>query len=54
VARGHLLELSGDASGARRAWNHALELPMSAHERTSLIEHRDKLEDAAIDDAASS
>jgi RNA polymerase sigma-70 factor (ECF subfamily) len=54
VARGHLLELSGDASGARRAWNHALELPMSAHERTSLIEHRDQLEDAAIDDAASS
>ena len=40
VVRGHLLELSGDARGARRAWDQALELPMSAHERTALLEHR--------------
>ena len=40
VARGHLLELSGDDDGARRAWDQALELPMSAHERSALIEHR--------------
>jgi RNA polymerase sigma-70 factor (ECF subfamily) len=40
VARGHLLELSGDVVAARRAWDRALELPMSAHERVALIEHR--------------
>jgi RNA polymerase sigma-70 factor (ECF subfamily) len=40
VARGHLLELSGDLDAARLAWDHALELPMSAHERTALVEHR--------------
>lgn len=39
VARGHLLELSGDERGAHRAWGRALELPMSAHERASLAEH---------------
>jgi len=39
VARGHLLEMSGDALAARRAWGQALELPMSAHERHALIEH---------------
>jgi RNA polymerase sigma-70 factor (ECF subfamily) len=40
VARGHLLELSGDQIGAQRAWGQALELPMSAHERIALMEHR--------------
>ena len=40
VARGHLLELSGDLDAARQAWDHALELPMSAHERAALIKHR--------------
>lgn len=40
VARGHLLELSGDDDAARLAWDHALELPMSAHERSALIRHR--------------
>lgn len=44
VVRGHLLELSGDARGARRAWDQALELPMSAHERTALLEHRAALD----------
>jgi RNA polymerase sigma-70 factor (ECF subfamily) len=40
VARGHLLELSGDVGAARSAWDRALELPMSAHERVALTEHR--------------
>ncbi len=40
AARGHLLELSGDLDAARRAWDRALALPMSAHERSALIEHR--------------
>jgi predicted RNA polymerase sigma factor len=40
VARGHLLELSGDLDAARQAWDHALELPMSAHDRAAPIEHR--------------
>lgn len=40
VARGHLLELSGDDLLARHAWNRALELPMSAHERSALLKHQ--------------
>ena len=44
VARGHLLELSGDLEHARRAWEQALRLPMSAHERASLLEHLEHLE----------
>jgi RNA polymerase sigma-70 factor (ECF subfamily) len=40
VARGHLLELSGEFDAAQQAWERALELPMSAHERRALIEHR--------------
>jgi RNA polymerase sigma-70 factor, ECF subfamily len=44
VARGHLLELLGDHHGARRAWDQALALPMSAHERASLLEHRARQE----------
>lgn len=43
VARGHLLELSGDLDAARLAWDHALGLPMSAHERAALIEYRASL-----------
>jgi RNA polymerase sigma-70 factor, ECF subfamily len=46
VARGHLLELAGDHDGARRAWGQALELPMSAHERASLVEHCARRDDA--------
>jgi len=40
VVRGHLLELAGESSQARRAWDEALALPMSAHERVALLEHR--------------
>jgi RNA polymerase sigma-70 factor (ECF subfamily) len=47
AARGHLLEMSGDLEGARRAWDQALTLPMSAHERASLLEHRTLLEGSA-------
>lgn len=42
VARGHLLELSGDHLTALRAWDQALELPMSAHERSALLDRRDE------------
>jgi RNA polymerase sigma-70 factor, ECF subfamily len=48
VARGHLLEMAEDLTGARVAWGQALSLPMSAHERASLLEH------LATVDAASS
>jgi hypothetical protein len=36
--------MSGDLEGARRAWEQALTLPMSAHERASLLEHRSLLD----------
>ena len=54
VARGHLLELSGDDDGAQRAWDQALELPMSAHERTALLDHRGakKPQKVMFDDAS--
>ncbi len=42
VARGHLLELAGDDAGAQLAWDQALELPISAHERIALNEHRSR------------
>ena len=43
AARGHLYELDGDHTAALAAWDRALALPMSEHERIALLDRRDAL-----------
>jgi len=43
ATRAHLWELAGDLPAARRAWAQSLELPMSAHERVTLLAHLEEI-----------